>query len=453
VNQPFINRHEELNFLEKYYKDKDRNLIVIYGRRRVGKTELIKHFIKNKKHVYYLCEKSSLQKNIEKFKEALAECLREEWLRQLEIKDFETLFKTIKKELSEEKIVIVFDEFPHLIEIDRSIPSVFQKIWDEVLKDAYVYLILCGSSIGMMETEVLGYKSPLYGRRTAQWKVSELDIKFVREFLPNYSFEEILYTYAIVGGIPFYFLMLDKRKGVFENIKNLFLWKGGFFYEEAENLLRQEFREPRNYMLILRSISEGKRKIGLISNSSGLDKSAVSRYIEILENLKIVSYELPVTESDKAKRRLYYISDNYFKFWFRFVYPNKSKIEEGLGEVLLEEIKRDFAQYFSEIFETICKKILMSLFQFTKIGRWWHKDKEIDLVGFNNNREILFCECKWKDKVNAEKVLEELKEKAKHVRWNRKKEYFAIFAKSFKKKIKEPNLFLFDLKDMEKILK
>ncbi len=229
MNQLFVNREEELRFLEKYYKDEKASLIVIYGRRRIGKTELIKQFIKRRKHAYYLCERTTLQKNIEKFKEILAEALEIDWLKSIEVKDFEALFKMLKNELIKKKIVIVFDEFPYLIEIDRGIVSVFQKIWDEILVNTKAMLILCGSSIGVMETEVLGYRSPLYGRRTAQWKVSEMEIKYIGNFLPNYNFEGFLYTYAVVGGIPFYLLKFEKKKGVFENIKEQFLWKGGFF--------------------------------------------------------------------------------------------------------------------------------------------------------------------------------------------------------------------------------
>jgi hypothetical protein len=389
--------------------------------------------------------------------------LNEDWLKSIEIKDFESLFKAIRKRLAEEKIVIVFDEFPHLIEIERGIVSVFQKIWDEILSNTKTFLILCGSSVGMMENEVLGYKSPLYGRRTGQWKVSELEIEFLKNFLPYYDFENILYAYAVLGGIPLYLLKFDPSKELFENIKEQFLWKGGFLYEEAENLLRQEFREPRNYTLILRAISEGKRRIGEISNETGLDKSAVSRYIEILENLKIVDFELPITETHKSKKRLYYINDNYFNFWFRFIYPNKSIIEEGYGNKVLEEIKENFSLYFSWVFEKVCRKVIIKKFDFKKVGKNWGKDLkgnvyEIDLVGLNKQtKEILFCEAKWQDKVNALRICKELAEKSQYVQWfkDKRKESFAIFAKSFSKKINEfegRKVFCFDLKDIEKIL-
>jgi len=465
MNQRFVNREKELEFLEECYRKEGSSLIIIYGRRRIGKTELIKKFVEDKKFVYYLCEKSSIQKNLENFKEILAEKLNKEWLKQIRVNDFESLFKAIEKEI-QEKMVIVFDEFPYLIELDRGIVSQFQKIWDEILSKKKIMLILCGSSIGMMETEVLGYKSPLYGRRTGQWKVTELDIKFLKEFFPSYDFESILYVYACLGGTPFYLLKFNPTKNFFENVQEQFLWKGGFFYEEAENLLRQEFREPRNYMLILRAISEGKRKLGEIANETGLDKSAVSRYLEILSNLELIDYELPITET-KSKKRLYYINDNFFNFWFRFIYPNKRLIEEGEEEKVLEKIKTEFPLYFSSIFERICRKAILKNFNFSKVGMQRGKiphaqkgknEYEIDIVALNEStKEILFAECKWSENVDAREIISELVEKSKHVNWHNKerKESFAVFAKSFSNKINEfegKKVFCFDLKDLEKML-
>ncbi len=463
MNQRFVDRKEELEFLERFYKKGKSSLIIIYGRRRVGKTELIKNFIASKNSVYYLCERQPVQKNVEKFKEIVAEKLGEEWLKDISARDFESVFKAVERRLREEKIIIVFDEFPYLIEMDRGVVSQFQKIWDEILKNTKTLLILCGSSIGMMETEVLGYRSPLYGRRSAQWKLTELEIRFLKDFFPFYDFESILYTYSILGGIPLYLLKFDPRKSVFENVKEQFLWKGGFLYEEAENLLRQEFREPRNYMLILRAIAEGKRKLGEISNETGLDKSAVSRYLATLETVKFVDYELPVTESSKSKKRLYYLSDNYLNFWFKFIYPNKWLVEEGFGERVLEKIKSEFPQFFSGVFERLCRKIVLRKFDFARAGRQWGKIPEtrevyeIDILALNDQtKEILFAECKWQEKVNAKKICKELAEKAQYVQWHnaKRKESFAIFAKSFSKKICEfegKKVYCFDLRDLEKL--
>ena len=217
-------------------------------------------------------------------------------------------------------------------------------------------------------------------------------------------------------------------------------------------------------MLILRAIAEGKRKLGEISNETGLEKSAVSRYLATLEAVKFVDYELPVTESSKSKKRLYYLSDNYLNFWFKFIYPNKWLIEEGFGERVLEKIKSEFSQFFSGVFERLCRKIVLSKFDFARAGRQWGKIPgtkevyEIDILALNDQtKEILFAECKWQPGVNAKKICKELAEKASYVQWHNKerKENFAIFAKSFSKKIKEfegRRVYCFDLRDLQKVL-
>jgi len=461
MTQHFVNRKKELNFLNNSHKKNASQLIVIYGRRRVGKTELLKKFISKHKHSYFLCEKSSISKNIQKLSEILDEYLKGDLLSKSNIDDFEDFFKlflNLKK--NKEKLVIVLDEFPYLIELNNSITSIFQKIWDNHLKNRKdITLVLMGSSISMMETEVLGYKSPLYGRRTAQWKVAELEISCLKEFLPKTKFEDILYSYSIFGGIPLYLQLFDESKNIIKNISNLFLWKGGFLYEEAENILKQEFREPKNYKLILQAICEGKRKSGEIANTTGIDKTAISRYMEILESLSITGYELPLLAVPRSKHRHYFIKDNYFNFWFKFISPLKTKIEEGKEKDVLHRIKKGLNTYFGAIFEDICTKAFYkkNLFEFDKIGRQWGKTKtgtyEIDIVGINENKkEILFAECKWQNKVDAKKILSELKEKTKHINWNNetRKETFAIFAKSFKTKDVK-GVKLYDLKDLEKI--
>ena len=458
--QKFIDRKKELKFLEDLYKSKRAEMVIIYGRRRIGKTELIKQFSKNKKHVYYLCERTTENKNIEGFKERVSLSLNLPHLHRITINDWKTIFEIIKDKLKE-RIVIILDEFQFLIEINRGVVSVFQKIWDEILKDTKVFLILCGSSVGMMETEILGYKSPLYGRRTAQWKLGEMEIKYFQNFLPDYSFQDILYVYGIVGGVPHYLSKLENKIGIYSNIKKHFLKKGGFFYEEAENLLRQEFREPRNYSLILRAISEGKTSFGKIVNSTGMDKAAVSRYLEILHNLNMIGYKLPMFSSKKSKKRNYYIKDNYLNFWFRFIYPNKSCIEECMDEMVFQEVKKFLPAYFSPIFERICLKFLFKIFSnsFPYLGKWWWKDREIDILGLNEKtKQILFCECKWQDRVNPEKILKELEEKTQWIDWEKekRKESFGIFAKSFRKKISEWNgkrVYCWDLRDLERELR
>jgi len=469
MNQQFVDRLEELKFLMEKYEEERPQLIVIYGRRRVGKTELLLQFAKEKPYIYFLCEKTSSLSNLTKLARKMAEYLNRKTFARISFTDWEDLFREfLEWKKDKEKVVIILDEFPYLIEVEKGIVSIFQKIWDEYLsKRKDIMLVLCGSSIGTMETEVLGYRSPLYGRRTGQWKVTELELPYIREFVPKYSFIDILYTYGALGGIPAYLVKLDPRLTFFENVERLFLRKGGELYEEAENLLRQELREPKNYKLILGALAEGYRRISEIANATGLDKAAVSRYMDTLELLDIVSYETPILEKPKTKKRLYYIKDNYFNFWFRYINPNKDLIEEGRGKVVLEEIKNDYNSYMGIVFEKIAKHFLLKTpnipFRITKIGRhWWSTRKgealEIDLLSYNKSRtKYMAVEVKWKNlkTIEAERIFKSLQRKMEKT-YVKGEIYYCIIARRIEEKTqlkrKYSELLLYDLKDLENVL-
>ena len=456
--QQFINRKSELKFLEKKYSKNSAQLIIIYGRRRVGKTELIKKFIQKKHGLYFLCTKDSLAENTKELKRRFYKLTGKEYFLKLETNSFFDIFKYLLDEIKDEKLIIIFDEFPYLIEMEKGITSVFKKIWDEVLEDKKIFIILSGSSIGMMETEVLDYKSPLYGRRTGEWKVEPFRFKNIKEILKKFSIEECVKTWSVFGGTPFYLTKIDPNLSVEENIKKKILTKGEILYNESRILLKEEFREPKTYTLILKYLSSGYNSQGKLSSVSGIEKSNLSKYLSVLEETNLIKHVLPLGQ---RKRGIYVINDPFFNFWFRFVYPNLSDLEIGLVDEVFSRIHPQIKSYYGLmyeqlIFDMIRTRDIQLPFLFNKINRWWHKDKEIDIVALNEQtKEIMFIECKWKENVNAEKVLSELKEKSEFVQWNteKRKEHYAIFAKSFKKKIKEKNLHLFDLKDMEKVFK
>ena len=468
MSQLFVDRERELEFLERKYKEEGAQLIIIYGRRRIGKTELLLRFAEGKKYIYFLCEKTVMELNVQKMAKKMAEYLRRESFARISFVDWEDLFREfLEWKAKDEKTVIIMDEFPYLIEIDRGVVSLFQKIWDIYLsRRDDIMLVLCGSSVGLMETDVLGYRSPLHGRRTGQWKVSELEIPYIKDFAPKYSFTEILYVYGAFGGVPAYLRKLDPRLGFFENLRRLFLEKGAVLYEEAENILRQELREPRNYKLILEALAEGKRRVSEIANATGLDKAAVSRYIGTLELLDIVSYETPILGKPKTKKRLYYIRDNYFNFWFRYIHPNKDLVEENRGDQLLEEIVSDYDNYMGEIFEKIARRFLLKArlpIRLHKLGRhWWKTSRgealEIDLLGYDKKREkYLIAEVKWGrlKPLDIERIHKQLAQKVEKLGLSEKKRYCIIarqIAEKRRLREKNPQLLLFDLEDIEKTL-
>lgn len=432
----FINRERELEFLHDSYRGNKSRFIVIYGKRRVGKTELVKQFFRDIPHIYFLADKAPEKEQLRLLSEKVGLLYQDEFLLSRGFGNWYEFFKYIK---DKGRVVIAIDEFPFLIEANKAVPSIFQKGWDEELKDSEIYLILLGSSIGMMETDVLGYKSPLFGRRSGQILIEPLSFLESKKFFPGKSDEEFLYIYSILGGTPAYLLQFDPSADLWTNIRKKILMPEAYLFSEPEFILKEELREPRNYFSILRAISMGKTRVGEIINETGFEKNIVGKYLSVLTGLRITKREVPVTEKsyEKSKKGIYMLDDNFFRFWFKFVFPNKSFIEEGeIDYVILKKIKPELDIFTSLIFEEVCRsfirKGLTNEIRFSKVGRWWSKDAEIDIIGVNEDENsILFGEVKWSTKKVGMDILADLKRKAQMVEWGKKnrKEYYALFSR------------------------
>jgi AAA+ ATPase superfamily predicted ATPase len=319
--------------------------------------------------------------------------------------------------------------------------------WWEKIKETEKKIILCGSIISTIYKISMGYGAALYGRKTLEMQITPLKFKFLKNFFPNYSFEQLVQAYAILGGIPRYLEEFDPKVGIKENVKNKILNKTSFLYNEPLNLLFEEFRSPAPYVSILLAVTQGYTKFAEIAEVSKIQSHKLPKYLLILKRVGLIEKEIPITEKK--------IKDNFYRFWFKFVFKNKSLIEQGLEKEVFDSIEKELNAYVGKVFEDVCREFIIDsqVFRLTKIGRWWHKDKEIDIVALNDQtKEALFAECKWQDKLDARKVLNDLKEKAKGVKLKRKKEIYAIFAKSFKEKFKEPGILLFDLDDLKRFL-
>src|SRR5665648_278234 len=269
-NVNFVGREEELIFLENAYKKDKSQMIVIYGRRRVGKTCLLHKFIKDKKHTYFLCTKGNEIEQIRLLSGFIAESMGDAVVAQSPFSDWRTLFMYLQSRIGGERFVLVIDEFPYLINANSAVTSIFQKYWDEYLTGTNIMLVLCGSSISMMEREVLAYNSPLYGRRTGQWKVEPMTFEGSLDFFPpETDIEEAVKIYSITGGIPFYLTELDPGKPAIDNILENVARKGRMLYEEGEFLIREELREPLTYFSILSALSAGNTKQTQIADNIG----------------------------------------------------------------------------------------------------------------------------------------------------------------------------------------
>jgi hypothetical protein len=437
----FINRKRELAVLNKWWGAKAAGhksqavLAVFYGKRRVGKTSLCLEFAKNKPHVYFLADKLNMALQLRKLSQQIGAFYEDDYVADYGFEDWEQLFAYIGGK--KKKMVLIIDEFPYLVEADPAITSVFQKGWDLYLSKSPVYLILCGSSIGMMEKHVLSYKAPLFGRRTGQILVKPFSFFELYEIFPKLSFEKKMLIYSVAGGTISYLKQFIGSNNIFKTIGEKLLSKEEFLYEEVEFLLKEELREPRNYFSILRSIANGKRKLSEIVNDSGFDTSASTVYLGTLNDLFITEREVTVTEKmpGKSRKGLYRITDNFFNFWFNYVFRYKNYIEEGKSDFVLGKIKASVVDILAKSYEEFARAFVREKIKsdFESVGRWWDNDNEIDLVAINSTgKKILFGEVKWSNKQVGTNIFMELKEKAKKVDWflKNRKERYVLFSKS-----------------------
>lgn len=404
----FLGREKEILVLEKEYA-RDGGFVVIYGRRRIGKTTLIKQFIKSKTAFYFLATKEVESQSMKRFAGVIARTTGNSVMQKAAFSDWLDLFQAVADYKPNEKKVLVIDEFPYLVKVNDSFPSILQNAWDEILKDSNVMLILCGSLISMMKKHALSYESPLYGRRTAQMRIAPLPFTTVYEN-QKLSFEEAAEQYSITGGVPKYMEFFSDGQPLYEQIKENVLSKNGFLYEEPNFLLTDEVQVPTNYFSIIKVIADGNHKLGTIAGILGLETSALTPYLKTLSELGFIEKQVPVTEknAEKTRKGLYFISDNFLRFWFRYVYPYKGELELDNTQISLDELDKDFKEKFVAFaYEAICKEIFARLcsdkaidFTPSKIGSYWLNDKsgntQIDVMAVDTVNKRLFAgECKY----------------------------------------------------------
>lgn len=402
----FIGRERELDALNQLYTSDKFEFAVIYGRRRVGKTALINEFIKDKNAVYFMGVESNEKQNLENFSRNILE-YKTGLQTDTAFLTFQAALEYVFQLAENERLILAIDEYPYVARASKSLASTIQLLVDKYKENSRLMLILCGSSMSYMEDQVLAYKAPLYGRRTAQMKIQPFDFADTCQYFKNFSDEDKALIYGIVGGTPQYLLQMDDGLSVEDNIKNTFLNPISSLFEEPENLLKQEVREPALYNAIITAIATGASRMAEISSKVGEDTSICSAYLKNLINLGIVKKETPYGE--KASRKsIYTIADNMFRFWFRFVPENSSIIARGAVDLAYKRIEPHLPDCMGKVFEEICKQYLWRLLlngespvEFRDLGRWWGTDPaartqtEIDIMGEQDNEIALFGECKW----------------------------------------------------------
>lgn len=478
----FIGREAELQFLNDKYEENKGQLIVLYGRRRVGKTETLREFCKGKPHIFFSCTQTTDRVQLAKFSKQL---LKEDILAKqyvTEFADWEKAFRAILDlPYGDEKKLVIIDEFPYMCRGNKSIPSILQNLWDAEFKNSNVMLILCGSAMSFIEKELLAEKNPLYGRATGIYKMKEMGFYDAIKFFPDYSPKDKVITYAVLGGIPHYLNQWNPKLSVAENIKRNILTKGCILYSEVDFLLHQELRETPIYNSIIEAVALGNTKLNDISQKSLVeDTSKTSVYLKNLIELGIVEREFSVDagikEQANTNRGTYRLTDNFFRFWYAFGYTNFSQLEdgdvEGVYDYAVEPLLHEFVSFS---FEDVCKEFVREMqkknelpFRYNKMGRWVGKttirdenavdglrvaETEIDLLGIGRGaKEYLVGECKFKkspfsysEYLDTLAKLTPMKQKAKF--------YYALFSENgFDEKIEsaaeENDVRLYTLEDI-----
>lgn len=423
----FVGREAELRFLNEKYREQKGQLIVLYGRRRIGKTETLREFCKDKRHVYFSCTQTTDRAQLAKFSSIL---LKEDIPAKQYISEFSDWEKAFHAILdlpySEEKKLVVIDEFPYMCRGNKSIPSILQNLWDAELRDKNVMIILCGSAMSFIEKELLAEKNPLYGRATGIYKMKEMSFYDAMKFFPDYSPYDKILTYAVLGGVPHYLSQWDNGLPVGENIKRNILTKGCVLYSEVEFLLHQELRETPIYNSIIEAVALGNTKMNDIKQKSLIDNAAKTGvYLKNLIELGIIerqfSVDAGIKEKANSNRGIYRLTDNFFRFWYAFGFANYSQLEDGdvdgVYKYIIEPALHEFASY---AFEDVCREFVREMqkanalpFRYARMGRWFGKtsvrdkdaptglriaETEIDLLGISGDaKEYLVGECKFKN--------------------------------------------------------
>jgi AAA+ ATPase superfamily predicted ATPase len=425
----FINRERELQFLEERYLSNRAELIIIYGRRRVGKTFLLRKFLEGKKGVYFVV--SRLGNILQDFSEAIADQLGVYPPMFLSYKD---LFRYMAQESSRERTIFIVDEFQRLAESDPSFLMELQSAWDNFLRNSNIFLVLSGSSIGVIEKIALSSSSPIFGRRTGQLKLKPFTFKCAKEFMKSWPCEDKIRAYAVYGGTPAYLTHIDTSKTQIDNIKRNILEPSGPLHEEPYFLLSTETREPLRYMAILEAMASGATTLGEIASKSGISTNELPRYIRTLEALlDLVEKRYPLLEEGRRGRATYIIKDNFIRFWFKFVRPNLYILELGEVERVAQRVKENLDQYVSQVFEEIAFQHFSHAVPAIRIGKWWKGETEIDGVAIDEKtKTAYFMEAKWTNKPVDKQVLRQLEAKAQEFDWkkNERKEVYYIYSRS-----------------------
>ena len=420
-----IGRQAELDTLRRLYNKSGFQMPVLFGRRRVGKTYLMSEFVRDKPAIFFAAVEDNMTVNLRNLSREIYSLDHPGADVQLAplYPDLHTAFEAVFSRAESQRLVFVIDEYPYLAKADPSVSSILQALIDRSKGGSQLFLMLCGSSLSFMREQVLGEKSPLYGRRTAQLELKPLDFFEARQFFPNMDVRHAAQLYGAVGGIPLYLQQFSERSSFEDNIRDVFLDPSSILFEEPLNLLKQEVQKSATYNAIIGAIAAGKTENNEIATTVGIASSELTYYLKELDRIGLVEKERSVC--DGSRRPVYRLSDTMFRFWYRFVMPNRSTIERRMPQRALSAVSRYLSVYMGEVFEQICREWLWRRnmggelqAEFDELGRWWgnnpqlRREEEIDVVGVAEGSPVLVGECKWRNEVVGVDALETLDRRA-----------------------------------------
>lgn len=423
----FLNREAEISDLERIWNSNKASLIVVYGRRRVGKSSLLKEWGKGKPLFYWTATRTTSKRLLQEFSTKLYAFKNPKAVIPADFAypSWEAAFLGLAEYCRARKTLVVLDEFPYAVEAEPELPSLLQRLWDNNFSDTNSVLGLSGSRIGIIENEVISSRGPLYGRaRTILW-LDPLEFGVLKKFLPKYSLFQLVEIYSITGGVPLYIEIFDDSVPVIENLKRELRAKASILKTDPHFLIYDELKEPMRYVAILEAMGTGKAGQSEIANAVGIEKTHITPYLHTLEGLKYIKRHVPITENPKKSRKgAYIISDLFLKFYFRFIAQNIGLIESGFEGKIVGEITSQLDSYVGKNgFEELCRKwfikeanALRLPFEPDAIGRYWDLEIEVDCAAINHkHRSMLIGEAKWTNKKCGLAVLETLNKKASHL--------------------------------------
>ena len=434
----FYGRERELQQLEREQLRLRNSLVIVYGRRRVGKSTLILHSLEGQRHVYFQATRITASHNLSLFKEALQQALGGNPVLE-SLSTWTGVLSYLPQLMGEQPTTFVLDEFPYLVEADPALPSLLQRAWDTWEREVSgLKLILCGSSIAFMES-LLEEKNPLYGRQTLKIDLAPLSFREVRLAFPVWTPSDFFSLYGVYGGMPYYLRRLDPQANLKQNLLETVLEPGSALFEEPLHLLQAELREVGRYQSVLAAVAAGQSEFGEIVNripefSSG---NQLSPYLARLEKLRLLETVRSLDKDQRGRNRRHFLKDPFLKFWYRFVLPHTSVLEAGQAEaVYAARIKPEWSRFMGEAFESICREYITRYGEelgspALEVGRIWGADFDLDVVASSLDGTLLLGECKWwEDRVGLN-VLDTLRERRMKTPYGRTQPaQYALFSRS-----------------------